>query len=682
MDHHFKSLKSWKHRVIVPRVLALLTSSLFVLVVMAAIIFQTIQNTSQRATVNTQAAAVCSDQAGSCDDNAACDGKQGQWCNQGFLRCEENKPISRNLQCVPDGNDGNRLKWKYLGDGPTTCNFYSDSCGGTAPPSPGNGGVACTGRPFALIFKLKEGVVPPGRTVHCRVQSTSNGCVPCGNLKLTSGCDIQPGQSTCSTAENDCVCNPHKYTCDYEGVVESASSGTPRTLASGVVLAANTLDEGDASCANDSSCEKPVNPPPPAENPPPANNPQPTTPPSNNPADKCEENKTTCGSKCGSGGAGKCDECNGGWCNGGVCSTCAEKPPNNPPPSCQEGKTPCTSCADGTTCSACNGGMCSNKVCTSCAPPPASPTPVQPTEIVDKPAAKTISKKANNPELAQTFVCLKAEGCSGTSCPGLTQADHGVKLSTKDDVKPSASDDSWIFECINTNSGRRCTSGNSQTDVDTLGEDNVSFLKGDVGYAFGLFLPINGSRNQNPIKIGSSKDVGFWESFTSKQVGRVFLAMNQTTPGSSNGGLGGQHQAGLLFDSPDKKCIQIFWDPYGTVFDVDTLAPVADAKITIYKKINGTYELVTRKDVMSAIQNPYFTAEDGKYRFLLPDGTYKMKIEANGYTWIKTVNNPGQYQNMYNGDDIIQVGGPKRYDIGVRKDPSLIDKIIKKISGK
>jgi hypothetical protein len=39
-----------------------------------------------------------------------------------------------------------------------------------------------------------------------------------------------------------------------------------------------------------------------------------------------------CGQNCGAGGQGKCDECNGGWCNGGQCFTCA---PESSQPSCK-----------------------------------------------------------------------------------------------------------------------------------------------------------------------------------------------------------------------------------------------------------------------------------------------------------------------------------------------------------
>lgn len=43
-----------------------------------------------------------------------------------------------------------------------------------------------------------------------------------------------------------------------------------------------------------------------------------------------------CGQNCGSGGAGVCDDCGGGWCNGGKCSTCQpdviSKPASQPAP--------------------------------------------------------------------------------------------------------------------------------------------------------------------------------------------------------------------------------------------------------------------------------------------------------------------------------------------------------------
>jgi hypothetical protein len=79
-----------------------------------------------------------------------------------------------------------------------------------------------------------------------------------------------------------------------------------------------------------------------------------------------------------------------------------------------------------------------------------------------------------------------------------------------------------------------------------------------------------------------------------------------------------------LGDIPQSKCSVISYDPYGRVFDAQTLKPVMGARVVLYQDDgNGVYRIPNIPFVPKA---GYVTGEDGVFSFVVPDGRYKLHL--------------------------------------------------------
>lgn len=122
-------------------------------------------------------------------------------------------------------------------------------------------------------------------------------------------------------------------------------------------------------------------------------------------------------------------------------------------------------------------------------------------------------------------------------------------------------------------------------------------------------------------------------------------------------------------------------DPYGRLFDNETLEPVANAQVLLFKKReDGTFTPVdpkNKEDVPGTpILNPYETKQDGLFSFVLIDGTYKLSLPSDLNPNIallteETKLNPlaaNIYTDIYplnTGEEIIQLGNIQHRDIPV-----------------
>lgn len=265
--------------------------------------------------------------------------------------------------------------------------------------------------------------------------------------------------------------------------------------------------------------------------------------------------------------------------------------------------------------------------------PSPSPTPVQETQTVDQPANSTLSQRADA-STAQRWVCLDAKPCtqSSSECSSRGEAAHRVKLVAKPDVKPDPIVATYVFECLQTSSGTKCTSGNSDTDTTIVGNDNLTALRSAYNYRFTEFVDMSGKTVANPIPAGTSFGTYEWESHNNTNIGRLFLAVNTLSPGTADGALGAEHQSTLLFDSPNKTCLQIKWDPYGTVYDSKNGQVIAKAQVALYRQMtNGKFELDNGTNVLGGLPNPVLTDSAGFYSFYVPDGVYRLRVSAVGY---------------------------------------------------
>ncbi|NTU73142.1 hypothetical protein HGB07_03145 [Candidatus Roizmanbacteria bacterium] len=314
-----------------------------------------------------------------------------------------------------------------------------------------------------------------------------------------------------------------------------------------------------------------------------------------------------------------------------------------------------------------------------------SPAPTQiPISTLVPTKTTTTTPPTVTPALAQSaqrWVCLDALWCyDNGNCP---QKDgHTARLATSN-VKPLPSTTTYVFECLPSDSGEICTSGNSAIDTKIYGVDNTSTLRKLLGYEFHSFTKDDGSTVSNPLTSLASGDLGspLWKSTTTNVSGHKFMAMNYYTPSNSNNGTaGGNQQGDMSFDTVNKNCSSINWDPYGRVFDATTLEPVPHINVGLYQMYNGVLTMVgPDTKFVGAIQNPYQTKEDGAYSFVVPDGTYQLQAQiADGkyifpVSAIPTMNSKYNmvYRDIYpaaTGINIVQKSGiPQHRDIPLKQ---------------
>ncbi len=273
-------------------------------------------------------------------------------------------------------------------------------------------------------------------------------------------------------------------------------------------------------------------------------------------------------------------------------------------------------------------------------------------------------------EAAQTerWVCLKPVAAQS----GMGDSAFRQTLLTEADAKPLPSAETYVIECVATDQGQICTSGKTATDQVVYKKNNLGELQANIGYTYvGLFKADGVTAEANPVMSDAAGDLGSieWES-RSAHFQRKFLAMNYWTPNDVvTGTVGGQQQGTFDFEQADKKCVMISWDPYGRVFDSQTLEPVSGARVTLLVEKNGTYVQMTTADILGGnLINPQITKEDGQFSFVVPDGNYKLTTAPAPVTKVASVNThyTKAYSELYpvlSGEVIEQRGAMQHRDI-------------------
>jgi len=257
---------------------------------------------------------------------------------------------------------------------------------------------------------------------------------------------------------------------------------------------------------------------------------------------------------------------------------------------------------------------------------------------------------------ARRWVCLEADH----------QASHvaSVKASEAGD-KPLPGLPTYIFVCI----GGKCTTGNSARDIEATGVDGLSSLAADYGYNFEGMTPAT-----NPVTTDASGSFGTvtWQDSTPHSQTRIWMAMNYWTPTAVDAGTaGGQQQGTFTFETASKKCVSIQWDPFGRVFDSQTLEPIPNASVTLLFKKNSAFVMMTPADLLGgSITNPQITKEDGQFSFVVPDGEYKLVVNPSPVTTIANVHTKytTAYYDIYpalTGEVIVEQGGAQHRDVPV-----------------
>lgn len=263
---------------------------------------------------------------------------------------------------------------------------------------------------------------------------------------------------------------------------------------------------------------------------------------------------------------------------------------------------------------------------------------------------------AQTPKPSQRFVCLNAGRCDmeSSNCVG-SLSSHRARIGSGQHNKALPDKTTYIAECLNLPDGPFCTTGNEQADTevgfmtcDDNGENcraNITELSAmDIGYTYtGLFGSDGVTSIANPFVSSSTGEIGpfYWEDHTTIGLTRYYLAVNffDALPGEiKTQGNTAMKQGTFAFNVKEEaqasNCIVLAWDPYGTVFDTQSLEPIPNVQVTLLKKrADSTYSRVGRADVPGGIINPARTPEDGTFFFVVPDGTYQLDISSSTHNF-------------------------------------------------
>jgi len=272
---------------------------------------------------------------------------------------------------------------------------------------------------------------------------------------------------------------------------------------------------------------------------------------------------------------------------------------------------------------------------------------------------------------SEHWVCLKID--RGVITPG----NELVKLRADDKAKPLPNSDTYILECISTDHGQICTTGKSALDQIVYKQDNTALLNG--AFKFISSIP------HNPVKSDAVGEIGTVEWNANHELHNgmhsKYLALNYFTPSptAAVGSGGALHQQTFGFDflNTAKNCLIVAWDPFGRVFDSQSLEPVMGATVTLLmKRAGGNFTPVTTNDMLGGnIINPQTLAEDGGFSFVVPDATYKLIVAGSNYTFPITnltalhSNYTKIYSEIYpaaTGEEIVQAGSIQHRDIPVK----------------
>ena len=604
----------------------------------------------------------------------------GQYCLQPPASCPAAGAdvVEQVFQCL-----GYPPKWQSLGTQAAT----SSCCGtcGLPSPTPMNGSVCTTGAVQVLF--TADRLPNPQENVVCEVIQSDMSCAPCQGLLKSDSCIINSSSTNqnCTMATIDAACRDFVYKCRLNGT-EFTSGVVPNPVNNSTSYISITLPNA-STVPTACSCNVQAD--------------------SNGWTDNfCFHSPDTVGCPMTAAG-GYCDP-NGDksysdadWVKGYYdhLYICGNGNPQRPPPTATPASQNCyNSCL--------NTGKPPDVCSAMCRPtntptPSFTPTPTKfqnQTAITVAPTFSPIGNDRNPPSNmnAQRWACVNSSPCSEITslCRNLDPTADDTKRAKLNGANLLPSHDTYILEClINTDAangpqvGPQCTTGDETVDAQILGTSILPELRSKYGYQLiGIFdqsgTPIPAGKKLASDAQGKIGPIE-WESKTpGHRIGHMFVAMNPIDPLGYQGNDPVQKQGIFdLTDLPTTRCLMLTWDPEGIVFDVTTKKPLEGATVTIFKKSkNGEFESVTGNDVLGGIINPFKTGKDGRYMFRVPDGVYKMTIEAEGYKIISRDHNTSNfspYSDIYYGEEFEEKGGPKHFDIAMEpKKNSIIEKIL------
>jgi len=387
----------------------------------------------------------------------------------------------------------------------------------------------------------------------------------------------------------------------------------------------------------------------------------------------CRPGVTSC--NCSGANAHNCARCGGGWCNAGTCEMCqpddsgpaycTPEEPGRKTCDCKDGGESCNSgacvteggsgqgvCGKSDDCSIVNGKEVCVYRCTSCSPagsPPPSPTP---TYIAVENFTTPTPKPKTPGQPAQSWKCLKAEPYSGDVLPDGANSDHRLKLTDGNFPNRTAI---YIVGCALLNNNFYCTTGDSAL-------DSRLQIRKSPEHVFAV--------SGNPEKRTTDNKLPeiIVRSKTETSAIHSFYAVYMTNP---SGDPNNQAGSTLQFSTPENtstsssvKCLAVRWDPFGRVFDNESLEPIPGVKIQLQDEKKEQVKL-------PGLINPDTTDRGGTFTFLVEPGTYFLNLINSPYKMIakKDIHPDATkaYFDIYSpGEAIVEKAGkPEHRDVAV-----------------
>jgi hypothetical protein len=254
---------------------------------------------------------------------------------------------------------------------------------------------------------------------------------------------------------------------------------------------------------------------------------------------------------------------------------------------------------------------------------------------------------------AQSWKCLKSEPYTGSISADGSNTDHQLSVSG---FNFPNNKNIYIVGCALLNGSFQCTTGD-----DSL--DSLLHIHRAPEHEFAVA--------GGPIVITTDNSVAaIVRSHTETSTIHTFFGVYSLGPdGNQNDQSGNSLQLGT-FDAQSKnvsyKCTGVRWDPYGRVFDNDSLEPIPGINVELLSA--STNKLVS----LPGLTNPVFTNKGGEFNFLVEPGTYLLATtDLKNYTMLgaSQVNPDAKkaYLNIYTpGEKIIEKAGrPEHRDIAL-----------------
>lgn len=177
----------------------------------------------------------------------------------------------------------------------------------------------------------------------------------------------------------------------------------------------------------------------------------------------------------------------------------------------------------------------------------------------------------------------------------------------------------YIINCLPTNEGEKCTTGNPDYDSDAI--LGIGGIPPQVAFIDG------GEAKRTTDNLGRVKaTVKF---IVTQSIGNTFYGVQINPPVLTNEGRNDSLQYGTFQFDPAIRPIDFRADPKGRIFDSQSLEPISNVQVTILNENKQPYtdaDVTNCKTGKTVKGSTSTVCEDGQFNFLVPQGVYYLSL--------------------------------------------------------